>query len=167
MNIHSNFSLLGCIWEVIFGAGFILLFGCCRLFQLNTDIFPKKFYQLINSLSWNIFPPWMSLIELGQVGFYLELFGICFYFAHPFLLGTFFWSLGCDFWYSCLLPVRSITGYCDNQRRTPQFSSLHYSALCGIRWYFCFNRFVSYPFLTVILKFPICHSHMIKQQLFL
>lgn len=122
----------------------------CRLFQLNIDISQKKFYQLINSLSRNTFPPWKSLIGHGQVGFF-----------NSFIV-TFFFGLGRGFELlillmsaiicSCLLLVWSVTDYCDHQRRASQFSALYHPALCSVRRYFCFNGFVSYLYFFICTK---------------
>lgn len=127
----------------------------CRLFQLNIGISQKKFYQQINSLSQNITPQWKILIGHGQVGLSETLFSF-----HP-LVG-FLVPITSPVYFicSCVLLVWPITNYCDNQRRTPQFSPFHHPALCSFRWHLCFDRFVylshSLPFL--IEAEPACQS---------
>lgn len=51
---------------------------------------------------------------------------------------------------SCILLVWSVANHCNYQRRTPQFSPFHHSALCCIGRYLCFDRFV---FSLVLLSF--------------
>jgi hypothetical protein len=78
----------------------------CRLFQLNTDISQKKFYQLINSLSRNTFPPWKSLIGHGQVGL-CNSFNVTFFFSFPFFF-LFFGGVGLlsvNSWYWLWVPL--------------------------------------------------------------
>lgn len=109
----------------------------CRLFQLSTNIYQRKYCRQISFLLRNIFFPFAQLTGPGQVTVPPPPLSSV---VSSYLLKTKLFSC---FFCSGLFPVWSLTNYSHHQRGKKELPSFHNSSMCSSWWHFCHDRLAS------------------------